>query len=319
MALSSARAATCVVVCGFTLLVAAAAPAAAHGRGSESTNFNSRILKAPDTPGVTWEIYGGDQYLAVTNTSDTELIVSGYQEEPYLRVGPDGVFENLASEATYVNDDRYGEVGTLPADLAPDQEPRWTKVSDEPTYAWHDHRIHWMSTQLPPVLVDQSKRTLIKPWTVQFTYGDRTETISGELVWVPATSPLPSIATAVALTAPALLGLRRARGTVWIRPLVRSAAAVLLVVSVVNVTHLVDDFLALPAPLVTQIASALPTALFIALGVLGAVVASRGRDGAFTALGVGSGGIMIGQGLLYLDALTKTSSASVFPDWVARR
>jgi hypothetical protein len=318
MAPSSARTLVVAVTAALLLLGALSAPAAAHGRGSESTNYDSRILTTPELDGVTWEVYGGDQYLVVTNTSDTELVVTGYRDEPYLRVGPDGVFENMASEATYVNNDRYGEVGELPPDIGPEQEPRWSKVSDTPKHAWHDHRIHWMSTQDPPMLTDKSRETVINPWKVDFAYGEQTQSISGELAWVPAPSPLPWLALAAVLTAPALLGLRHRGSADWIRPLVRPAAAVLFVVSLLNLTHLLDDFLAVPAPFSSQIIAGAQTALFIALGLFGAIVSWRGRDGAFTALGVGSGGILIGQGLIYLDALTRNTSVSIFPSWPAR-
>jgi hypothetical protein len=300
------------------LLGLLAAPAAAHGRGSASTNFDSRILSAPDLEGITWEVLGGDQYLAVTNTSDTEITVTGYSDEPYLRVGPDGVFHNLASEATYVNADRYGEVTSIPADVGPQHEPRWEKVSDDQTYAWHDHRIHWMSPQLPPMVTDTSKATLVNPWEVAFTADGGDHLLTGELHWVPPPSPLPWIAGALALTSVALLGVRRRNDDNWVVPLVRPAALVLLTVSVLNITHLIDDFAAVPMPVASVLMSAVQTALFIALGVFGALVSMRGRDGAFTALGVGSGGIFIGQGLLYLDVLSTANSASVFPDWLAR-
>ena len=302
------------------LLVAALAwPAAAHGRGTESTNFNSRVLSAPELPGVTWQVFGGDQYLSVTNSSDTEVLVLGYEGEPYARIGPDGVYVNLASEATYVNADRYAEVSDIPAEVGPDQEPRWDLVSGDPTYAWHDHRIHWMSPALPPQVTDPGRRTVVNPeWQVPFEYGDRTEMVTGELVWVPPSSPVPWLALALLLTLPALLGLRHRDGPDWVRRMVTPAAIVLGVVALLNVTHLVDDLVAIPLPLSTKIISAIQTALFVALGLFGAVVARRGKDGAFTALGVGAGGILVGQGLLYLDVLNYSQGASVFPHWSAK-
>ena len=297
----------------------AATPAFAHGRGSEVTNYDSRILDAPELEGVKWEVYGGDQYLAVTNTSDTELAVKGYQREPYLRISSAGVFENQASESAYVNDDRYGDIGQLPAGVGPDEEPRWTKISDEPTYAWHDHRIHWMSTAKPPVLVDESRETLINPWEVSFSYAGEDHVISGELRWLPPPSPVPWLLLGAVLTLPAVLGLFRSRGEDWLSVLVRPAAAVLFVVSLLNLTHLADDFFAVPVPLDGDlIVKGLTTALFIALGVFGSVIAWRGRDGAFTALGVGSAGILVGQGVLYLGALTSAGTVSLFPDWLSR-
>ena len=308
-----------VALIGAVLAVAdLAGPAFAHGRRSESTNFSSRILDTPGLPGVTWAIHGGDQFLAVTNTSATELAVPGYEDEPYLRVGPDGVFQNVASKAAYLNGDRYGDVATFPPNVGADQEPRWTKLSDGPTYAWYDHRIHWMRAGMPPGVADPSRQALVNAWEVPFTYGGEEQMLSGELLWVPAPSPVPWLAGALLVTAPALLGLRRRPGAVSIRQVVAPAAAVLLVVSVLNLTHLADDVLAVPASVGTKVVAALQTALFIALGLVGAVVSRRGRDGAFTALGVGSVAILVGQGLLYLDALTRTSSVRVFPDWWTR-
>lgn len=255
---------------------------------------------------------------AATNTTDAEVIVAGYEGEPYARIGPEGVFVNLASEATYVNADRYAEVAEIPPDTGPDQEPRWDQVSGEPTYAWHDHRIHWMSPALPPQVTDPGKRTVVNPeWTVPFEHAGTAYAVTGELVWVPSPTPVPWLALALVLTLPALLGLRRADGPDWMQRLVTPAAVVLGVVALLNVTHLVDDLVAMPLPLNTRIISALQTGLFIALGLFGAIVARRGKDGAFTALGVGSGGILVGQGLLYLDVLSYSQSASVFPHWSA--
>ena len=318
-----------------TVVATSAGPAAAHGRGSESTNFSSRVVDAPDLPGVTWEVYGGDQYLAVTNTSDTEIVVTGYSDEPYLRVGPDGVFHNLASEAAYRNAERYGEVTNIPENVGPQVAPRWKKVSGKPTYAWYDHRIHWMKPRSLPVVVDTREEALINSWVVPFGGGGQDYEVTGELRWVPPPSPLPWLAIALLLTLPALLGLLALRrdgrldgetpeladgpeSPRWVRTLVRPAAFVLLAVSLLNVTHLIDDLAAVPLPLPERLISAVQTALFIALGAFGAVVSLRGRDGAFTALGVGSGGIFIGQGLLYMDALRTTTSATVFPDPLAR-
>ena len=68
------------------------------------------------------------------------------RSEPYLRFLADGTVErNLRSEATYLNEDRQGAVD-LPAQADHEAEPEWETVADDGTYAWHDHRIHWMGT-----------------------------------------------------------------------------------------------------------------------------------------------------------------------------
>lgn len=106
------------------LVTTLAAPAAAHGGGgADATNFRSRVLDVvEDLAGrgeggrsigglgrVSWRIVAGDALLAVENGTDQELVVPGNDGEPYLRIGPDGVFENANSPATYLNNDRFAE------------------------------------------------------------------------------------------------------------------------------------------------------------------------------------------------------------------
>ena len=106
-------------------MVAGATAALAHGRGTDATNFRSRIEQAPALPSVEWRVIGGDEYLAVTNDSDEDLLIFGYEGEPYLRIGPDGVLRNAASPATYLNDTRYGELTSdqFPPDVGPELPP----------------------------------------------------------------------------------------------------------------------------------------------------------------------------------------------------
>ena len=314
--LAVARAALALAA-GLLVLVVVAAPAAAHGRGSDATNYDSQITATPDLDGVSWTIYGGDEFLEVTNTSDQELLVLGYEDEPYVRVGPDGVFENVNSKATYLNTDRYAQVAPPPSAGA-DAEPEWRKVSDSDSFAWHDHRIHWMSTDLPPQIVDTGVRTPVMEWSVPFQVDGETLEVTGSLTWVPSPAVWPWLAVALLATLPALLGLRAGDRDDGGRALVRPAAAVLGVVALLNLIHLADDLFAVPLPVSTIALAALQTVLFLALGVFGAVRAWRGGDGAFTALGVGSGAVFVGQGLLYLSALTASQTASLSPDALAR-
>jgi hypothetical protein len=297
------------------LVVLVAGPAMAHGRGSDATNFSSTLTDTPQLDGVTWRVIGGDEYLAVHNTSDAELLVYGYEGEPYLRVGPDGVWQNAASPATYLNQSRYAEVTSdqFPAEVGPEFQPRWERIADEPRYAWHDHRIHWMAPTLPPQVTDPARRALITDWEVPFQVGGQDHAVAGRLEWVPGPSPLPWIAGGLAVALPGLLGLRRGPGERWTVRLARPAAAVLAATAVLNVTHLVDDLFAVPQPLASAALAAVQTALFILIGALGAVRGWRGGSGAFTALGVGSAALFVGQGILYLSTLTTSQTTSVFP------
>jgi hypothetical protein len=78
-----------------------------------------------------------------------EAIVLGYSDEPYLRFRTDGtVEENRFSPAVAQNKDRYGAASGATGD--PNASPEWITVSNNGTYAWHDHRAHWMSPDPPP-------------------------------------------------------------------------------------------------------------------------------------------------------------------------
>ena len=67
-----------------------AAPAAAHGVGGlQPTNVRSRVLSIePATPGVDVKVIENGRRLELTNASGATVVVSGYENEPYLRVGP---------------------------------------------------------------------------------------------------------------------------------------------------------------------------------------------------------------------------------------
>ncbi len=91
-------------------VVAAAAPAAADAAGP--SDFRSEVTGiVPAVEGVEAEIRGGDSFLELTVDEGHTVIVEGYTGEPYLRFQPDGTVErNRLSTATYLNDDRKGEV-----------------------------------------------------------------------------------------------------------------------------------------------------------------------------------------------------------------
>jgi hypothetical protein len=48
-----------------------------------------------------------------------------------------------------LNEERFGSVD-LPNEADPNAVPDWAKIAAEPSYEWHDHRIHWMSPVDPP-------------------------------------------------------------------------------------------------------------------------------------------------------------------------
>jgi hypothetical protein len=205
------------------VLVAALLPpvAAAHPRAKGyARGFQSKILTVrPEAAGLTIAVVDGDDRLRVQNETGTELVVLGYDGEPYLRIGPGGVHRNQRSPAAYLNRDRFAQVA-VPLHADPAAKPDWRRVSPRPVWQWHDHRIQWMGAGPPPQVRDAPDEThAIFDWQVPARLGDRALTVSGRLDYEPpgdGGSSAPLVAAVVitgiaAVVAFALLLLRLRR------------------------------------------------------------------------------------------------------------
>ena len=195
------------------LLVAlAACPAAAgHGNGA-ARGYTSKVMAiTPTLDGLSVEVLLGDDQLHVRNGSGREVVIEGYDGEPYLRFATDGgVYRNENSPATYLNSDRYGGAD-VPASASRNAPPRWKRVAHGTSYDWHDHRIHWMST-IDPAKVRQARDVPhhIFDWTVPGSVGGRPLAIRGSLDYKPP----PSSSFNPILIAP-LVALALAGGIFW--------------------------------------------------------------------------------------------------------
>jgi hypothetical protein len=194
------------------------------------SDFRSEVTGiVPAAGGVEADVRGGDAFLELHVDAGHEVVVEGYSGEPYLRFREDGTVErNRRSPATYVNDDRQGE-GQVPTDATAEAEPVWEAVADGGTYAWHDHRIHWMQDVSPAVPRGSSVGGTYDPWRVPIVVDGQEVAVEGTLVYEDSTSPVPWVAVAlVAAAALAWLGRRRAGVVVPAALAVVSAAAVVV-------------------------------------------------------------------------------------------
>jgi hypothetical protein len=130
-------------------MVVSAAPALADPPGP--TDYLSEVTEIePAVPGIDVEIIGGDSFVMLTVADGVAVDVVGYSGEPYLRFLADGtVEENRRSPSKYLNEDRYAET-VMPDDADPSAVPEWVAVATDGSYAWHDHRTHWMNDVPPP-------------------------------------------------------------------------------------------------------------------------------------------------------------------------
>ncbi len=184
-------------------MVATAGPASAHGLGGlQPSNYETRVRAvAPAQPGLTVESVDVGTRLRVTNTARHDVVVLGYDDEPYLRVGPRGVFENTRSPAVTLNRS-ITATGALPPSANSDAPPRWRRISGGNSVAWHDHRAHWMASEDPPIVQrEPGRRHRVQGWRVHIETPAGRVTARGDVVWVPGPSPWPLVALALVLAA----------------------------------------------------------------------------------------------------------------------
>jgi hypothetical protein len=191
------------IAAGLAALLLVGAPAAAAHEGNP--NFRSEIDRVtPEAEGLTVDVLNFDDSMRLTNRTGEDLLIEGYDHEPYARILADGTVEvNQNSPATYLNDDRYAE-SEVPASVDPDAPPEWREQDGSATFTWHDHRMHWMSTSLPPQVEDESAETKIFDYAIPIELGGEPGAIQGTLTWVGEDSGFP-IAPFIALGAVAVV------------------------------------------------------------------------------------------------------------------
>jgi len=202
------------------ILLVGAPGAAAH---EGNPNYRSEIHSIePETDGLTVEVLNFDDSLRLTNDSGKEVVITGYEDEPYARIAADGTVElNRNSTAYYLNDDRFAEA-EVPAGIDPADPPDWERVDGSGTLTWHDHRAHWMSTSVPPRVTDESAETKIFDYSIPIDVGGNAGAINGTLTWVGEDSGFPAAPFiglgVVAIAAVGFAASRRRRGRGTDRP-----------------------------------------------------------------------------------------------------
>ena len=183
-------------------IATAAEPALAH---EGNPNYRSEI--DPPPAGVSARMLNYDDSIEVDVGAGHELVVYGYEDEPYLRYLGDGTVEvNERAPTRYLNEDRYGDAA-VPSGADPQAPPQWEEVAAHGRYAWHDHRVHYMSKSLPPAVTDESVETKVFEWRVPVELDGRRTALTGTLYWDPVDDGGLSPALAVGLGAAVLASL----------------------------------------------------------------------------------------------------------------
>lgn len=190
----------------------------ASGHAGGNPDYRSVIDRVtPSVPGVHFEVLSYDAYMELLDQSGHEVVIYGYEGEPYARVLKDETVQvNERSPAYYLNETRYPVESTVPSSANPKAPPEWKTVSSDGTFLWHDHRMHYGSTATPPQVKDASRKTKVFDYEIPLRIDGRRGAIDGTLYWVgtpnPSKLPFIVIGAAILLGGGALvLFLRRRR------------------------------------------------------------------------------------------------------------
>jgi hypothetical protein len=278
-----------VVVVG-TVLVGAAGPAAADA--PVASDYESAITGVePGTDAVEVEVTGAGSFLRLTAEPGHEVVVLGYADEPYLRFRDDGTVEaNQESPATYVNESRTG-TADVPEGVDAEDPPRWKRVADGGSHAWHDHRIHWMGSQ-PPAGVDRGGE--VRRWTVPLRVDGEPVRVEGVLTYAEATPWWPWLLLVVAAGTAAWWLVRRRTTIATVAAGVAAATATALAAA---------EQLAIPAEAGRQPIPVAVPAIGLVLAVAALVLRGNQRNGRNLALAATAAAI--GWALLRLDVFAK--------------
>lgn len=195
------------------LIGVSASSALAHEGNPDYRSVIDRVT--PKVPGVSFEVLSYDSYMQLLDQHGHEVVIYGYENEPYARVLKDGTVQvNERSPAYYLNDTRFPTT-QVPPEANPKAPPKWKTVDDSGTFLWHDHRMHYGSTSTPPQVTDTSRKTKIFDYTIPLRIDGGKGAIDGTLYWVgsPSASKLPFVLAAIVivLAGGALVLLARCR------------------------------------------------------------------------------------------------------------
>ena len=179
------------VLAAIALLIGAV-PASAHQGNPLFRSVIDRI--SPPVPGLEIRVLDYDNEFELDNKTGKTVVIYGYSDDQYTRLLPNGtVQQNRLSPATYLNEDRYGNV-PVPSYANPKAPPKWQAIDKTGVFVWHDHRMHWLSYEIPPQVKNASHKAKIFNYTIPMRVGGAPVKLLGTLYWVGSLAGFPTVA-----------------------------------------------------------------------------------------------------------------------------
>lgn len=240
------------------------------------------------------------------DAGDHEIVVLGYQGEPFLLIDEGGVFENGLSPSTYLNRSLDGD--PIPDEADANADPRWDHVDDGSVARWHDHALH-----VPPgqQLGARDEST----WRIPLRIDGRETDLVGRIVTLPPGNPVPWMVVAAVLAVVAIVSLRR--------PSSRVSAVLVGTLLAADVLRVYGTAFGVPGWLASRGDVLREEWVSIAIGwtLLVAALALHGRRRrleAAAAAFVGAAVVALRGGAMEVDDLAARRLVSALPGWLTR-
>lgn len=180
------------IAVGTVTAVLAPGAGAAFGHGETTPVIRTVVdgLSSP-VPGVDVRIVPGlPTDVSLTNSTATEVAVIGALREPFLRIGPRGVYANANSPTWYASGNPDGIALNLPRSARAGAPPRWKRVSGRPVWAWFDRRVQPPGPQVPPQARNGRRTIRLTGWSLPLRYRGRSLSVQGHVEFRPQTGSI---------------------------------------------------------------------------------------------------------------------------------
>jgi len=188
--------------------VGAAAPVAARGRvGQAHGEYTPTIVTSfdgvkPGVPGLRVRVIRDQAaQLEVVNRTGRELSVLAKGGDPFLKIGPRGVYANVNSTTWYQSGNPDG-VSNPPKDARIGGPPRFVRISRKPEWRYFDHRMHPGTVQVGKSTLRDQRRARLDDWTVPVRLGPTPLKFTGHVEYRPLRGNIASNLTGPAAPAP---------------------------------------------------------------------------------------------------------------------
>ena len=146
-------------------------------------HLDTRLVDRPRIEGLELRLLdAGVPAVFVRNTTGRVLHIPGRAGEPFLRVGPRGVFGNQRSPDFYAAGGQT--VREAPAGADPDAPPRWRELSSQPVWQWLEYRARLPASAHQRAVLGAERKVVLR-WETPLRLGTDDLELSGEVVWLP--------------------------------------------------------------------------------------------------------------------------------------